>query len=438
MKNYFIITLNELNHLKRSKFKIISLILYTIAIIYSCQNGFELYKKHNSEINIINENIKESINENILQYKQIESGEIDKPRRDPTTPYWAIRNTSSYVFKHPSKLMTFSVGQSEQYGYYKYIKNWSTVFDNDLAKEIANPERLAIGTLDFSFVFLFLTPILLIILLFNIGGLEKDLGFDQLIYLNNISKKTWLFFRFIFYYISIIIIIVSLMIPYTFITGAIFDQIQPLIKLFLIIIFYQLFWFGIFYFINIFGNGSSDQAIKMISIWLIFCIIIPGTIHQISTIKYPLNYMTEYIDTNRDISNDIFELSSDSLQIKLLNAYPQLKNTFFGTDTTIRKSIINRSLSGLINILNKDISDKIEKRNESKNNFIKNLSLINPVIFFQNKINSITQTDYYTYKQFRIRIQEKIDKQINRILLDTWNNVKVNKKKYLQYIESFK
>ena len=438
MKNYFIITLNELNHLKRSKFKIISLILYTIAIIYSCQNGFELYKKHNSEINIINENIKESINENILQYEQIESGEIDKPRRDPTTPYWAIRNTSSYVFKHPSKFMTFSVGQSEQYGYYKYIKNWSTVFDNDLAKEIANPERLAIGTLDFSFVFLFLTPILLIILLFNIGGLEKDLGFDQLIYLNNISKKTWLFFRFIFYYISIIIIIVSLMIPYTFITGAIFDQIQPLIKLFLIIIFYQLFWFGIFYFINIFGNGSSDQAIKMISIWLIFCIIIPGTIHQISTIKYPLNYMTEYIDTNRDISNDIFELSSDSLQIKLLNAYPQLKNTFFGTDTTIRKSIINRSLSGLINILNKDISDKIEKRNESKNNFIKNLSLINPVIFFQNKINSITQTDYYTYKQFRIRIQEKIDKQINRILLDTWNNVKVNKKKYLQYIESFK
>ena len=71
--------------------------------------------------------------------------------------------------------MVFSLGQSEQYGYYKRVTNWSTTFDSDLAEEIANPERLAIGTLDFNFVFIYLSPILLIILLFNIGGLEKDL-----------------------------------------------------------------------------------------------------------------------------------------------------------------------------------------------------------------------------------------------------------------------
>ena len=79
-------------------------------------------------------------------------------------------------------MMVFSLGQSEQYGYYKRVTNWSSTFDNDLAEEIANPERLAMGTLDFNFVLIYLTPILLIILLFNIGGLEKDLNFDNLIY----------------------------------------------------------------------------------------------------------------------------------------------------------------------------------------------------------------------------------------------------------------
>ena len=33
-------------------------------------------------------------------------------------------------------MMTFSLGQAEQYGYYKRVTNWSTTYDSDLAEEI--------------------------------------------------------------------------------------------------------------------------------------------------------------------------------------------------------------------------------------------------------------------------------------------------------------
>ena len=42
-------------------------------------------------------------------------------------------------------MMVFSLGQSEQYGYYKRVTNWSSVYDSDLAEETVKPER-AIGT----------------------------------------------------------------------------------------------------------------------------------------------------------------------------------------------------------------------------------------------------------------------------------------------------
>ena len=71
-------------------------------------------------------------------------------------------------------MMVFSVGQSEQYGYYKKVTNWSSTFDSDLAEEIANPERLALGTLDFNFVFIYLCPILITVLIFNIGGWKRS------------------------------------------------------------------------------------------------------------------------------------------------------------------------------------------------------------------------------------------------------------------------
>ena len=115
-------------------------------------------------------------------------------------------------------------------------------------------------------------------------------------------------------------------------------------------------------------KGSSDNTMKMISIWLTFCIVIPGLIHQASSIKYPINYMTDYLDVGRDKSEDIFKLPLDTLQERLLNTFPRFENTFFASQMKMDKSIINRSLSGLVNILKKETSFEIEKSNYKKMN----------------------------------------------------------------------
>ena len=438
MIKYIQITRSEFVHLSRSPFKVITLLLFIFAVIYGCQNGYDLFKKQNKEIMGIKANNEDSISKMILQYEAIENGTEEKIRRDPTIPYWAIWNTPSYAFKYPSPMMVFSLGQSEQYGYYKRVTNWSTTFDSDLAEEIANPERLAIGTLDFNFVFIYLSPILLIILLFNIGGLEKDLRFDHLIYLQNISKGKWLFVRFLFYFIITIIILFILVLYYAFISGVFKNEALNFSGLLFMITLYILLWFTIFYFIDYFGKGSSDQAIKMISIWLSFCIVIPGIVHQVTSIKHSTNYMTDYLDVARDQSNDIFELSPDTLRMKLLDAFPRLEKTLFASDTIMDKSIINRSVSGLVNTLNKNVVISIEKSNEEKNEFIKSFDFLNPVIVFQNQINALTGTDYYAYLNYRKYIQSIIDKKINLILEDTWNKINVNKVKYNEYVENFK
>ena len=43
----------------------------------------------------------------LVQYDELEQGLIEKPRRDPTVPYWAIWNTPSYALKNPSAMIVF-------------------------------------------------------------------------------------------------------------------------------------------------------------------------------------------------------------------------------------------------------------------------------------------------------------------------------------------
>ena len=82
-------------------------------------------------------------------------------------------------------------------------------------------------------------------------------------------------------------------------------------------------------------------------------------------------------------SNEIFNLPIDTLKINLLEEFPFLLETKYASDTTLNNSIINRSVSGLINLLNKDVALKIEKTNEEKNIFIKKFNIINPITFFK-------------------------------------------------------
>ena len=97
--------------------------------------------------------------------------------------------------------------------------------------------------------------------------------------------------------------------------------------------------------------------------------------------------------------------------------------------------------SGTVKIFNHDIdknvSIAIEFSSKKKNKFIKSFSKLNPVTTFQNELNAIAETDFYAYKDYRTRIQDMIDKKIELILEDTWNNVIVDKNRYTEYVKNF-
>ena len=61
MRKYLEIALYERSHLFRSPFKIISIAFYVIAVIYGCQNGYNLFTKQNKEIMSIQSKYEEFI-----------------------------------------------------------------------------------------------------------------------------------------------------------------------------------------------------------------------------------------------------------------------------------------------------------------------------------------------------------------------------------------
>ncbi|MCH2225274.1 MAG: hypothetical protein MK066_10950 [Crocinitomicaceae bacterium] len=425
--------LYEWKHFVRSPFKVIAFLMFLLAAIYGLHNGAKLYKTQLVEIDTIKQKIEKDREENIAFYEAGEKGPKDKLWIDITKPFWAIWLGKTYLFKSPSPGLVYSTGESEQYGFYKQVSIWASTMDSDMTKEIANPERLQIGMLDFSFALLYLLPLLLMILLYNLRSSEAEENFLMLIQVQAASINSWLLSRVIFYMLLTLLSVIILLVYGAMLTGVFSSNSSIFNNLFLYSLLYLVFWGGIYYLILRNGRLIINNTLKMVGIWLLFTFVIPAISLQWISIRKPVNYMVDYIEASRDETRDLYDLP-DSIILDRLNILfsEPLKGSEEEKEAKIRK-VKRVAFAALANELIKNKVESIEIENESKNHSVRTTYFFSPVTFFQNCFNKVSYSHYDDYRQFREDIQYLIDKQIKVLLKDSWNEVIVDKDKYIDY-----
>ena len=429
------IFLYEWKHFVRSPFKVVALVLFLMAGVYGLHNGASLYHDQVSEIQRINESIDKERQKYNAFYDEGKKGPEDRPWIDLTIPFWAIWHNGIFQFKTPSAAQVYSIGQSEQYGFYKRVTFWANPYDADMTKEIANPERLQTGTLDFNFTLLFLLPLLLLILLYNLKSLEAEQGFLPLIEVQTASKSAWLLSRASFYVGLLFIVIIGLLVYGAALTNVFSLAGAAFLQMLLLSFLYLIFWSIIYYFILRSGTSILGNTLKMVGVWLLFAFIIPAAVHQWISIEKPANLMTDLIDSTRDGRQQLFDMPDSLFKAKLNDMFPEIDGSPIAKDSNKSTGAYNRSASALLNEMVKNSIAIIEADNKEKNELVRKSYLFNPVTFFQNRINTISQTHYDDYQNYRDKIQAMIDTQIRTMVIDTWNDVKVDKSKYTEYHE---
>ena len=420
--------LYEFNHFSKNPAKVITYLIFVFACIYSIYNGFDLQQKQQDTIVSIEQEAQNQVSFIANFFGNIQS----QPDALEVLGYIPI-----YTTKHPSPLLPLGIGQAEQYGFYKKITTWSSTYDNDMVEELANPERLVNGNIDFSFLILFLLPVLLIILTYNIRGFEQDFRFEKLISVQFGSIPKWIFFRFMFYVLLLIVTVLFFIFFVALLNNALFTHFYQIGSLILLLVTYIFSFSFIFYFLILKSHGSSAIAFKMISAWLVLCVIIPGAVHQFVSMTYPVNYMTDYLDANRKETYEVFDMPTDSIYLELIKIYPDLSSTKYAQPNQINAKMIRNTTYAIVNEINKVSIEKIEKQNNSKNELIRASYWFNPIAYMQNKWNSYTETDYYAYRVYRMDVQKYIDQNIERSVFQAWDEIKLTKEMYDDFLKTF-
>ncbi len=197
--------------------------------------------------------------------------------------------TAMYVSLPPTGLAALSIGQSDIQLNYLPV-SMATTLDVTKYLELENPVSLMTGSLDIAFVVIFLLPIFILAMSYDLLSSEKERGTLAMILAHPISLRELLASKIIARAGMLLAVVLTLGLIALFSVGTDLGSADTWARFGLWVIatlLYALFWFSLAVLVNVYGNNSATNGTVLAGIWLVVVVIVPTLISLVATAVYP-------------------------------------------------------------------------------------------------------------------------------------------------------
>ena len=190
--------------------------------------------------------------------------------------------------------------------------------------ELNNPSNLLAGNIDFSFVLLYLFPLLIIAFSYNIISEEKESGTWKIVATQ--SPNTFLYILKLFYVriLSLTALVTVLLLTAVFFLKTPIDQ--SFLIFYGIAVLYILFWFAVCFFIVSLQKNSNYNAVILLTIWLFLIIIVPAAVNTYIVNTYKVPEALELTLKQRNAYHEKWDTDKNETMEKFYKHYPQFRS----------------------------------------------------------------------------------------------------------------
>jgi ABC-2 type transport system permease protein len=312
----------------------------------------------------------------------LEAGELEVELwfQDPTNPLVLAEfgQSGKHVFLEPQPFSILAVGQSDILPYYGLVKmnQIQVLRDNSLE----NPFLQSVGNFDFAFVLVWLIPLIVISVGYNMISSEKEQGTYNLIMSMPVTYQQILFakisFRFLMVCLPLLLTIFVLLQFYN-VDVISFDGLT----LFAAVLLYTGFWFGLCYLVNQLNTSSAANAVSLTGLWILFLLIIPATLNLLAVTLHPVPSRVVWTNEERRIQQSV-EAERDQIVEAYFTEHPE---EVIEGETPAFYTVWNNRLIVAQNVHDRRIEAQVvfESARDAQQNFISNLRFLSPPIWTQ-------------------------------------------------------
>lgn len=394
MKHIYIIAHYQLIKFFRNRLMVLSLLFFFTLSIFSLYYGKSFVSKQETVIHPIDSLMHQSnlLGRDIfLKYQG--SALTEKKIRQINI---ALNNKGATAIYRPSAFSSYSIGQKDNYPYYTNVGIRDNIYNMEVS-EIQNPDKLQAGNFDLSFIFIYLAPLFIISMGYNVLSSEEE---NQTIWLltMQVSVYTIMWGKLLFLFLLLVIASTLVSITGFFINGMDIETNGSQLLVWLLISYsYFLFWIFIVAFITSFKANSSINALILGSLWVISLLLAPTIVHR----EVSSNQDKRLVDLllyKRGDGGSVKSIPTSQLidsVYKLSHPYPLNINSSTSIEN-LRYIWMNEIRARRNNSIGKSILEAQQQEYEQ----IQSWNIINPGYTVQNAYNRLAETELENYHNY--------------------------------------
>ena len=238
---------------------------------------------------------------------EIDAGTTPAGFNDPGNPATAGGAGVRHAVLPGAPLAAFAVGQSDIYPYYVRVttrENARALIKNG---EMENPTNLLVGRFDIAFVIVFLFPLLILALSYNLLSGERENGTLAMVLSHPVSLGHVVAGKVLLRLLLVGGLAVGLSLLGALAAGVLGGAVDGWTRFGLwtaVVLAYGLFWFAVAVGINALGRSSSWNATALLGIWLAMVVVAPALIHFAAIALHPVPSRVEMIQAMRVAADD--------------------------------------------------------------------------------------------------------------------------------------
>ena len=185
----------------------------------------------------------------------------------------------------PAPLGQLAIGQSDVYP--AYIKITARHLDSLVTgDQIEHPLAVASGHFDVAFVILFLYPLLIFAVSFDLTASERDRGTLRMVLAQPVSLGDVVAGKMIAR--IVLLAVPATVLPFALAASSATVNLQSLMMWTLAVLAYGSIWHGIAVIVNARGWNAATNALVLAGTWLMFAVVGPATINLLIAVRYPM------------------------------------------------------------------------------------------------------------------------------------------------------
>lgn len=321
--------------------------------------------------------------------------------KDPRNPYAVgYRLGSRYATMPPGPLASLAVGQSDLLPYYfrVTVNSRDTLMGND---EIENPIHLLSGRFDLAFVIIYLFPLMILGLSYNLISGEKEDGTLAMTLSQPVSLRTVALGKIGFRAAFVLGVGAVLSIAGAVLSGVdlFSDGVLSRLAMWIgVVTAYALFWFGLAVAVNARGYSSATNAMALSGFWLVFVLLIPSLLNVVVKTVHPVPSRVEMIQAMRRASDEVVAQRS-RVMAEFLEDHPELappSSADANAQYAIRVVAITEEMERRVQPVLAAFDEQVDRQQELADRY----RLLSPAVLTQAALYDLAGTGVHRYKHF--------------------------------------